>query len=121
MACENLNKANFHAQLAPENCHGRDLHSVDQCATAIRLERKDERRMEQKSNSGHGGLASYDWEKRSAESKILERQDKAGQRGGMTRRPEDGLINPPRGYFPETMRDTGSAAERLRVRDLHEK
>src|SRR5580704_7475968 len=103
--------ANFMQCLAPTNIQGTSLESNDQCAMAIRFRRQDERRQEQKSNVGYSNsmaIPARDWFQ---EHRILERGMQAKtQRGGMTMRTEDGLINPPRGKYPETMRDTGTAA-----------
>jgi hypothetical protein len=115
------NPANFMQCLAPTNIQGTELESTDQCAMAIRFKQQDECRQAQKGNL-HPASVGADYRDWMMEHRILERGMQAKtHRGGMNMRAEDGLVNPPRGNYPETMRDTGTAAERLLIRDLHSK
>jgi hypothetical protein len=92
-----LHPANFHAQLAPDNTHGRGLEPVDSCARAIMQQRRDECRLEEKGirreGMGNPSLAYDGWMER---HRITSMVTKRLCLGGMTRRPEDALINSPR-------------------------
>lgn len=103
MAYGKLSPATFGAQ----NTMGRDLIPIDQAARAIIQERKAECRMEEKGMRPAGFpmsmTSSYEnWRER---HNIVEKVTKRLTTGGMTRRPEDSLVNPPRGKYPLTMRD----------------
>lgn len=106
-----MSKANFMNCMAPTNLHSTNLQSNDQAAMAIRQRRRDESRKTEMQNAmdniGVGGLMSRPldgmlyWRRREQENKILARQDKQGERGGMTMRPEAAFTNPQ----PPTFRD----------------
>lgn len=96
MAYCNLHPANIHAQLAPTNTHGRDLVPVAQAARAIIQERKDERRKEQIGLISNGNFQP-DWETR---YRLVNSIEKRCERGGSTMRPQDALVNSPRGKYP---------------------
>lgn len=101
MAFGNLHPSNIGRCMAPTNLHGRDLVPVQQAAMAIIQERKDERRKERLGLSAPFGLNSsmgYDeWERR---HRLVNTLEKRCERGGSTMRPQDALVNSPRGKYP---------------------
>lgn len=101
MAFGNLYPANFHAQLAPTNTHGRGLVPVQQAAHAIVQEWKDERRKDRVGLIGNGHFMG-DWEER---HRLVNSIEKRMERGGSTMRPQDALVNSPRGKYPVSLKE----------------
>ena len=106
MAYGNLHPLNRAGQNAPTNTHGRNLVPVQQAAMAIIQERKDERA---KSHIGltspgdiHMPLGYDEWERR---HRLVNTLEKRTERGGSTMRPQDALVNSPRGKYPLSLTD----------------
>jgi hypothetical protein len=118
MCDDNRHPANFLQHMAPTNLQGTGLQTTDSAATAIRLRRKDEARERETPNVGYGHTfpSDRDWFQ---EHRVIELQEHKQYRGGATMRAAHGLLNAPRNHFPETVRDTGPAAEARRLRDEH--
>lgn len=114
-------EANYKRYLAPTNIGGLDLRPTQQAALEIQLRRKDEQHARDCADVPRMGCyAPYsgDWER---DYRICRSVEKLTHRGGVTMTAHDGLLNPPRGKYPETMRDTSTAAERMLLRDLRSK
>jgi hypothetical protein len=101
MAYGNLHTANFQRHLAPTNVGGIGLIPVQQAAMAIIQERKDERRKERLGLTSPGDIhrqGGYaEWERR---YRLVNTLEKRCERGGSTMRPQDALVNSPRGKWP---------------------
>ena len=101
MAYGNLHPSNRANQMAPTKLSGRDLVPVAQAAHAIIQERKDERRKDRMGLIPNGYFMG-DWEER---HRLVCSLEKRMERGGSTMRPQDALVNSPRGKYPISLRD----------------
>lgn len=90
-----LNKARFMEHLSPQgNFSGTGLKSIDQCATEVILDQKDESRRYQTDPDAQ--MASMmggpnEWKKQAQERAVLSKRMKRLDRGGSTVRPGDGI------------------------------
>lgn len=120
-----MSKANFMEHMAPTNLHGQDLVPLDQASMRAKMRQQDEDRRIERRHLIHGvgsfPVESRDWAAAHADHSTMRLHSRRFGNGGMTMQPEEALKNPPRGNYPEMMRDTSPKAVRLLHKDLHTK